>query len=92
LDLHPARFLVSLVVSACRSAGASSGHPLAITAERRQSISPHGCRPAFAVFAEAGLYRQPMPMKFNLDAYVQAGIFSVLIGLAADLVPVRAIS
>jgi hypothetical protein len=48
--------------------------PFAITAERRQSISPHGGRSAFAVFAEAGLYRQPMPMKFNLDAYVQGGI------------------
>lgn len=51
--------------------------PLAITAERRQSISPHGGRSAFALFAEAGLYRQPMPLKFNLDAYVQAGIVGV---------------
>lgn len=49
--------------------------PFAITAERRQAISPHGggCS-AFAVFVEGGLYRQPMPLRFNLDAYVQAGI------------------
>lgn len=49
--------------------------PVAITAERRQSISRHGNgRSAFALFAEGGLYRQPMPWKFKLDAYVQAGI------------------
>lgn len=48
--------------------------PIAITAERRQSISPHGGRSAFAIFAEGGLYRQPMPLKFSLDAYVQAGV------------------
>ncbi len=48
--------------------------PISITAERRQSISPHGGRSAFALFAEGGLYRQPMPWRFNLDAYVQAGI------------------
>ncbi|MGI8705842.1 MAG: hypothetical protein ACR2JJ_08640 [Sphingomicrobium sp.] len=48
--------------------------PFAITAERRQSISPHGGRSAFALFAEGGLYRQPMPLDFSLDAYVQAGI------------------
>ena len=49
--------------------------PVAITMERRQGISPHGGgRSAFAVFAEGGLYRQPMPLNFTLDAYVQAGI------------------
>jgi hypothetical protein len=49
--------------------------PVAITAERRQSISRHGGgRSAFALFAEGGLYRQPMPLNFSLDAYVQAGI------------------
>lgn len=48
--------------------------PLAITAERRQSISSHGGRSAFALFAEAGLYRQPMPLDFKLDAYLQAGV------------------
>jgi hypothetical protein len=49
--------------------------PLAITAERRQAISPNGGgRSAFAVFVEGGLYRQPMPLRFSLDAYVQAGV------------------
>jgi hypothetical protein len=49
--------------------------PIAITAERRQAISPHGGgRSAFALFAEAGLYHQPAPLDFNLDAYVQAGV------------------
>lgn len=52
--------------------------PFAITAERRQSISRHGGgRSAFALFAEGGLYRQPMPLNFSLDAYVQAGIVGV---------------
>lgn len=49
--------------------------PIAITAERRQAISPHGGgRSAFALFAEGGLYRHPMPLDFRLDAYVQAGV------------------
>ncbi|MBA3526960.1 MAG: hypothetical protein H0T82_08590 [Sphingomonas sp.] len=49
--------------------------PVAITAERRQSISPHGGgRNDFALFAEGGLYRQPMPWRFELDAYAQAGV------------------
>lgn len=49
--------------------------PLAITAERRQAISRQGGgRSAFALFVEGGLYRQPMPLRFNLDAYVQAGV------------------
>lgn len=49
--------------------------PVAITAERRQSISPHGGgRSDFALFAEAGVYRRPMPWRFELDAYAQAGI------------------
>lgn len=49
--------------------------PVAITAERRQGISPHGGgRSAFALFAEGGVYRQPMPLDFRLDAYLQAGI------------------
>ncbi|HYI42803.1 MAG TPA: hypothetical protein VD768_04190 [Sphingomicrobium sp.] len=52
--------------------------PVAITAERRQSLSPHGGRSDFALFAEAGLYRRPMPWRFELDAYAQAGI----VGLA----------
>jgi hypothetical protein len=54
--------------------------PVAFTLERRQAISPHGGgRSDFALFAEGGLYRQPMPWKFALDAYVQAGI----VGLSA---------
>jgi hypothetical protein len=49
--------------------------PVAITAERRQSISPGGGgRSAFALFAEGGLYHQPMPLDFSLDAYLQAGV------------------
>ncbi len=49
--------------------------PVAITAERRQSVSPHGGgRSAFAVFAEGGLYHQPMPFNFRLDAYAQGGV------------------
>jgi hypothetical protein len=52
--------------------------PIAITAERRQAISPHGGgRSDFALFAEGGLYRQPMPLNFSLDAYVQAGVVGV---------------
>jgi hypothetical protein len=49
--------------------------PVAFTAERRQSISPHGGgRSAFALFAETGLYHEPMPWEFTLDAYLQAGV------------------
>lgn len=49
--------------------------PVAITAERRQSISRDGGgRSAFALFAEGGLYHRPMPLDFSLDAYFQAGI------------------
>jgi hypothetical protein len=49
--------------------------PVAFTVERRQSISRDGGgRSAFALFAEGGLYRQPMPLEFRLDAYAQAGV------------------
>ena len=49
--------------------------PIGFTAERRQSISPDGGgRSAFALFAEGGVYRQPMPFRFSLDAYAQAGV------------------
>ena len=51
--------------------------PVAITAERRQSISRHGGRSDFALFVEAGLYRQRMPWRFELDAYAQAGIVGI---------------
>ena len=48
--------------------------PVAFTVERRQSISRFGGRSDFAFFAEGGLYRQPMPWQFELDAYLQAGV------------------
>ena len=48
--------------------------PVAFTVERRQSISRFGGRSDFALFAEGGLYRQPMPWQFELDAYLQAGV------------------
>ena len=32
-----------------------------------------GGRSAFALFAEGGLYRRPLPWRFELDAYAQAG-------------------
>jgi hypothetical protein len=48
--------------------------PIAITAERRQSIGRGDGRSAFALFAEGGLYHQPMPLDFSLDAYFQAGV------------------
>jgi hypothetical protein len=49
--------------------------PVAITAERRQSVGRDGGgRSAFALFAEGGLYHQPMPLDFSLDAYFQAGV------------------
>lgn len=52
--------------------------PLAITAERRQSISPHGGgRSDFALFAEGGVYRRRLPLGFRLDGYAQAGIVGV---------------
>jgi hypothetical protein len=48
--------------------------PVAFTAERRQSFGPDKGVSAFAVFAEGGVYDRPMPMRFNLDAYLQAGV------------------
>ena len=49
--------------------------PVSLTAERRQSIGKGGGgRSAFALFLEGGLYRRPMPWKFELDAYAQAGV------------------
>lgn len=49
--------------------------PLWFTAERRQRISRIGTgRNAFALFAESGVYQSPMPGRFQLDAYLQAGI------------------
>lgn len=51
--------------------------PVWITAERRQRIGQFGGRNDFALFAEGGLYQQPMPWQFNLDAYLQAGVVGV---------------
>lgn len=48
--------------------------PVAITAERRQAFGHGVGRSAFALFAEGGLYHRPMPLRFTLDGYVQAGI------------------
>jgi hypothetical protein len=48
--------------------------PLAITAERRQSIGRFGGRSDFALFAEGGLYRRPLPLRLYLDGYFQGGV------------------
>ncbi|HVF37204.1 MAG TPA: hypothetical protein VNA29_04615, partial [Sphingomicrobium sp.] len=48
--------------------------PLAISAERRQSLGKYGGRNAFALFAEGGLYDWQMPWNSSLDAYLQAGV------------------
>jgi hypothetical protein len=49
--------------------------PVSLTAERRQSIGKGGGgRSAFALFLEGGVYRRPMPWKFELDAYAQGGV------------------
>jgi hypothetical protein len=50
--------------------------PVAITAERRQRIGGTG-RSAFALFAEGGVYGRPMPFKFTMDAYAQAGVVGI---------------
>jgi hypothetical protein len=47
--------------------------PASITFERRQRIGNAG-RSAFALFAEGGVYERPVPFKFTLDAYAQAGV------------------
>lgn len=52
--------------------------PVSLTAERRQAIgSTGGGRSAFAVFIEGGVYQQPMPWGFELDAYAQAGVVGI---------------
>lgn len=51
--------------------------PIAITAERRQSISRIGGRSDFALFAEGGLYRRPLPLRLYLDGYFQGGIVGI---------------
>ena len=49
--------------------------PVWLTAERRQRIGSTGDgRNAFALFFEAGVYDRPMPWRFRLDSYLQAGV------------------
>jgi len=51
------------------------GLPLWLNAERRQRIGRYGGgRSAFALFLEGGVYGRPMPLRFLLDGYVQAGV------------------
>jgi len=49
--------------------------PVWLTFERRQAIGRFGGgRNAFALFAEGGLWGQPLPLGFTLDGYVQGGM------------------
>jgi hypothetical protein len=49
--------------------------PVWVTAERRQAVGKYGGgRDAFAFFVEGGLYQQPLPWRFSLDTYLQAGV------------------
>jgi hypothetical protein len=51
-----------------------TGLPLWFTAERRQSFGSGSGRDAFALFAEAGIYRQSLPWQLTLEGYAQGGI------------------
>lgn len=51
--------------------------PVAITAERRQGLGKYGGRDDFALFAEGGLYRQPLVGSWTLDGYAQGGVVGV---------------
>jgi len=52
--------------------------PIWLTAERRQRIGRFGGgRSDFALFAEAGVYQQPLPWRFTLDSYLQGGVVGV---------------
>lgn len=51
--------------------------PVALTAERRQSFGPDKGASAFALFAEGGVYDRPIAARFNLDAYLQAGVVGI---------------
>ena len=51
--------------------------PFWVTAERRQRVGQFGGRNAFAIFAETGLYQQPLPLELSLDAYLQGGVVGV---------------
>jgi len=48
--------------------------PFWVTAERRQRVGQFGGRNAFAIFAETGLFQQPLPLELSLDAYLQGGV------------------
>ena len=51
--------------------------PVALTVERRQSFGPDKGASGFALFAEGGLYDRPVIARFNLDAYLQAGVVGI---------------
>lgn len=51
--------------------------PVAITAERRQGLGKYGGRDDFALFAEGGLYRQPLVGSWTLDGYAQGGLVGI---------------
>ena len=52
--------------------------PFSITAERRQAIGKFSTgRSDFALFAEGGVYQQPLGWNLLLDGYAQAGVVGV---------------
>lgn len=52
--------------------------PVSITAERRQAIGQFSTgRSAFALFAEGGLYQQPLGWDLFLDGYAQGGVVGI---------------
>ena len=52
--------------------------PIWLTTERRQRIGRYGGgRNDFALFAEAGVYQQPLPWRLALDSYLQGGVVGV---------------
>jgi len=49
--------------------------PISFTAERRQAVGKFSTgRSAFALFAEGGVYQQPLGWNLLLDGYAQAGV------------------
>jgi hypothetical protein len=51
---------------------------VSITAERRQAIGQFSTgRSAFALFAEGGLYQQPLGWDLFLDGYAQGGVVGI---------------
>ena len=52
--------------------------PFSITAQRRQAIGKFSTgRSDFALFAEGGVYQQPLGWNLLLDGYAQAGVVGV---------------